>query len=224
MRDPSADPWVGLVTQLRRGGADDLCRELRTAPAQHDVGDWEDPDDWFDAPEEIPVGTGSWQVHPTPGHTRGHVVFVDPARDVMFAGDHVLPRITPSIGFEQQTAELPLRDYLDSLSLVRRLPDRRLLPAHGPVAPSVHARVDELIEHHGTRLRQIDETIDAGAHTASEAARRMLWTRRGHAFAELDLLGRCLAVTETMAHLDVLVHTGRLSRTEADGVAYYTRG
>ena len=117
-----------------------------------------------------------------------------------------------------------VRDYLDSLKLVRGLPDRRLLPAHGPVAPSVHARVDELVEHHDTRLRLIDETIGAGAHTASEAARRMLWTRRGRAFTELDLLGRCLAVTETMAHLDVLVHAGRLSRTEVDGIASYTRG
>jgi len=222
-RDPSEDPWVGMLTQLRRAGADDLCRELMAAPSQHDATDWEDPDDWLDAPEEIPVAAGSWQVHPTPGHTRGHVVFVDPARDVMFAGDHVLPRITPSIGFEQQTAELPLRDYLDSLKLVRKLPDRRLLPAHGPVAPSVHARVDELIEHHGTRLRHIEETIDAGAHTASEAARRMLWTRRDRAFTELDLLSRCLAVTETMAHLDVLVQAGRLSRSGADGVRYYRR-
>jgi glyoxylase-like metal-dependent hydrolase (beta-lactamase superfamily II) len=49
----------------------------------------------------------------------------------MFAGDHVLPRITPSIGFEQNAAGLPLRDYLDSLKLVRDLPDRRLLPAQG---------------------------------------------------------------------------------------------
>ena len=73
-------------------------------------------------------------------------------------------------------------------------------------------------------LHQIDETIDAGAHTAAEAARRLLWTRRGNLFTELDLLGRCLAVTETMAHLDVLVHAGRLSRTEVDGIAYYTRG
>ena len=191
---------------------------------QHDVSDWADPDEWLDAPEDVELETGRWQVHPTPGHTRGHVVFVDAGRDVMFAGDDVLPRITPSIGFELDPAELPLHDYLGSLKLVRGLPDRRLLPGDGPVAPSVHTRVDELIDHHDTRLHQIDETIDAGAHTAAAAARRLLWTRRGNLFTELDLLGRCLAVTETMAHLDVLVHAGRLSRTEVDGIAYYTRG
>ena len=222
-QNPDADQWAPMLARLHRGGADDLGRELRKAPAKHDVADWADPDDWLEAPQEIAFEAGTWQVHPTPGHTRGHVVFVDAARDVMFAGDHVLPRITPSIGFEQQVAELPLHDYLDSLKLVRGLPDRRLLPAHGPVAPSVHARVDELIEHHHTRLAQIDETVDAGAATAEESARRLLWTRRGRTFGELDLLSRCLAVTETMAHLDVLVLTGRLSRSEVDGVAHYTR-
>jgi len=34
---------------------------------------------------------------------------------------------------------------------------------------------------------------------------------------------RCLAVTETMAHLDVMLLTGRLSRSGVDGVAHYTR-
>jgi glyoxylase-like metal-dependent hydrolase (beta-lactamase superfamily II) len=139
----------------------------------------------------------------------------------MFAGDHVLPRITPSIGFEQAPDTLPLGAYLDSLRLVRALPDRLLLPAHGPVSPSVHARVDELVDHHDVRLRQMHELVDQGASTADETARRMLWTRRGRRFDELDLLSRCLAVTETLAHLDVLAATGRLQRTAVDGVSHY---
>ena len=36
----------------------------------------------------------------TPGHTTGHVVFHDEAAALLFAGDHVLPHITPSIGFQ----------------------------------------------------------------------------------------------------------------------------
>jgi glyoxylase-like metal-dependent hydrolase (beta-lactamase superfamily II) len=223
IRDPGIKPWGALQAQLQLGGALDLVRILSQAQGANDPAEWEDPDEWIEAPQEIPVGDGSWQVHATPGHTRGHVVFVDAARDVMFAGDHVLPRITPSIGFEQNHAEYPLRDYLDSLKLVRGLPDRRLLPAHGPVAPSVHHRVDELIEHHDTRLTQIDETVDRGASTASESAHLMLWTRRGRQFGELDVLSQCLAVTETMAHLDVLMLAGRLRRSEVDGVRHYRR-
>jgi glyoxylase-like metal-dependent hydrolase (beta-lactamase superfamily II) len=231
VRDQSVKPWGAMLAQLQLGGAFDLVRTLNQAEGANDPAEWEDPDEWLHPPQEIAfepgpgagAGQPAWQVHATPGHTRGHVVFVDPARDVMFAGDHVLPRITPSIGFEQNHAEYPLRDYLDSLRLVRGLPDRRLLPAHGPVAPSVHHRVDELIEHHDTRLTQIDETIDRGADTAAESAHLMLWTRRGRQFGELDLLSQCLAVTETMAHLDVLTLSGRLRRTEVDGTWHYTR-
>ncbi|HEY1914081.1 MAG TPA: MBL fold metallo-hydrolase [Streptosporangiaceae bacterium] len=221
--DPDAEPFAGLLAQLRRGGAFDLMRAIEAAPSRRDVSVWAAPDEWIDAPTAIEFTDATWQVHPTPGHTRGHVVFVDAARDVMFAGDHVLPRITPSIGFEQSPAELPLGDYLDSLKLVRGLPDRRLLPAHGPIAPSVHARVDELIDHHDTRLGQCQEAVEAGAGTASEAARRLLWTRRGRRFGDLDLMSRCLAVTETMAHLDVLAVAGRLTRTGADGTSCYSQ-
>jgi glyoxylase-like metal-dependent hydrolase (beta-lactamase superfamily II) len=217
-----AEPYAGLLDQLRRGGAPELGRELAAAPMLHDRAEWADPDDWLDAPEDIELETVTWQAYPTPGHTRGHVVFVDAGRDVMFAGDHVLPRITPSIGFEQNTAELPLRDYLDSLQLVRGLPDRRLLPAHGPVSPSVHARVDALIDHHATRLTRIEEAVEASAGTAADTARRLRWTRRERRFDELDLFNRCLAVAETLAHLDVLVVAGRLRRTDNDGTFYYT--
>jgi glyoxylase-like metal-dependent hydrolase (beta-lactamase superfamily II) len=220
--DLDAEPWAGLLSQLRRGGALDLAREIAATPSQRDVSDWAAPDDWIDAPGDIELENATWQVYPTPGHTRGHVVFVDAARDLMFAGDHVLPRITPSIGFEQSPAELPLGAYLDSLKLVRGLPDRRLLPAHGPVAPSVHARVDELADHHDTRLRHSEQAVQAGASTAAAAAQRLLWTRRGRQFSELDLMSRCLAVTETMAHLDVLAVTGRLHRTVIDGTSHYT--
>jgi glyoxylase-like metal-dependent hydrolase (beta-lactamase superfamily II) len=218
-REPGSS--VSLVGQLLLGGATPLAKELSEVAVRPDPGEWEDPDDWLEAPAAVELATATWQAHPTPGHTRGHLVFVDDARDVMFCGDHVLPRITPSIGFEPAPAVSPLADYLDSLRLVRALPDRRLLPAHGHPGPSVHARVDELIEHHDVRLRDTADAVEAGGTTAFEVAQRLRWTRRGRAFDELDLLSRCLAVTETAAHLDVLAGTGRLARTEHDGVRYY---
>jgi glyoxylase-like metal-dependent hydrolase (beta-lactamase superfamily II) len=219
-----AVPYSGLATQLRRGGAAELAATLQAERrASADAANWADPDDWLDAPDDIELETATWQAYPTPGHTRGHVVFVDGGRNVMFAGDHVLPRITPSIGVERNSAELPLRDYLDSLALVRGLPDRRLLPAHGPVGPSVHARVDELIDHHNTRLARIQETVEAHPGTAAEMARRIRWTRRERWFDELDLFSKCLAVSETLAHLDVLAAAGRLRWTDSDEGAYYSK-
>ncbi len=157
----------------------------------------------------------------TPGHTRGHLVFIDDASELMFAGDHVLPHITPSIGFEQSPSEVPLRDYLASLRLVRTLPDMRLLPAHGPVTDSVHQRVDELLDHHDTRLDATAAVVAKGASTAYEVARALTWTRRERTLDELDPFNQMMAVLETAAHLDVLGLQGKLSRDKIEGVVHY---
>jgi hypothetical protein len=101
------------------------------------------------------------------------------------------------------------------------MPDRQLLPAHGPVSPSVHHRVDELLEHHAERLDAIAATVEAGASTAYESAARLTWTRRGRRHDELDRFNQCIAVVETSAHLDLLSEQGRLHRTEVDGVRHY---
>ena len=99
---------------------------------------------------------------PHPGHTTGHVVFHDEAAALLFAGDHVLPHITPSIGFQPAITRQALSQYLGSLRLMLTLPDTRLLPAHGPVQASTHARVHQLLEHHETRLAQTLEAAVAG--------------------------------------------------------------
>ena len=149
------------------------------------------------------------------------LVYVDDAAGLMFAGDHVLPHITPSIGLEAARTDLPLGDFLDSLQRVRELPDMRLLPAHGPVTGSVHQRVDELLDHHDRRLADTAKVVERGACTAYEAARALTWTRRERAFADLDPFNQMMAVLETAAHLDVLALRGRLRREDVDGVVHY---
>jgi glyoxylase-like metal-dependent hydrolase (beta-lactamase superfamily II) len=98
---------------------------------------------------------------------------VDDRARVLFAGDHVLPHITPSIGLEPTLNPLPLGDYLESLALIRARPDAMLLPAHGPVADSVHRRVDEMLDHHERRLTHCAEAVAAGADTAAERRPRV---------------------------------------------------
>ena len=217
-----AQPGWGYGPLLLRSGAAPLVERLRHLVPDRDAGgEWEKPDEWLADAEQIVVGDRTLRVVATPGHTRGHVVFADLDNGLLFAGDHVLPHITPSIGFEAARPPLPLGDYLGSLRLVRSMPDLRLLPAHGPVAASAHARVDELILHHDQRLDACAEVIRRGAVTAYEAARALTWTRRERHFDELDLFNQMLAVMETAAHLDVLVEQGRLSVQVADGVARY---
>lgn len=208
---------------LRRAGAAELVPELTAAGwgGAVDPSVWEPPTDWIADGQELPVGARSLRALHTPGHTRGHLVFADLAHGLLFAGDHVLPHITPSIGFEAALADSPLADYLRSLAAVRAMPDLRLLPAHGPVTESVHARVDELLAHHDDRLAASQAAVEAGAVTPYEVAKALGWTRRNRSFADLDAGNRMLAVAETAAHLLVLAAQGRLRRSTVDGVEHF---
>ena len=214
---------LAQVAQLRRYGAAGLLDELAASGWSEpiDPAQWEFPTDWLTDGQTLGLGERSLRAVHTPGHTRGHMVFADLADGLLFAGDHVLPHITPSIGFEASVTESPLADYLRSLAAVRAMPDLRLLPAHGPVTDSVHARVDELVAHHEDRLAASEAAVRAGAATPYEVARALGWTRRNRAFADLDAWNRMLAVCETAAHLLVLAAQRRLRHTTVDGVDHF---
>ncbi|MFF7349834.1 MBL fold metallo-hydrolase [Streptomyces antimycoticus] len=219
-----SDQPVGSLRTLRAAGAGDLADRIEAMDhGGYDPSVWEAPDRWLGA-ETLRFGERGLRVVPTPGHTKGHVVFLDEERGLVFSGDHVLPHITPSIGFElAEPGGRPLADYLDSLRLMTRYADARLLPAHGPVADSTHTRVDELLTHHDERLARSLAALGENTLDAHAVARRLVWTRRAVPFAELSAFNQMLAINETAAHLDVLVLRGRATVAFADGVHRYTR-
>ncbi len=118
------------------GRAADRCSAPSTSTCAAEGIGYGEPTEWITAGHVFDLGDRQLEAIATPGHTRGHLVFADRAAGLLFAGDHVLPQITPSIAFEEAPPELPLRDYLESLNVVRRMPDMMLLPAHGPVTSS----------------------------------------------------------------------------------------
>lgn len=213
------------LAQLRKAGAAAIAEESeREALAEPwDAADWESPDVW--TPDgAVTIAGRPMQAVLTAGHTKGHLVFDAPDLGVTFTGDHVLPRISPSIGFELGGWDNPLGDYLDSLEAMLARPDAEMLPAHGAVGGGVHGRVRELLSHHESRL---DATLGrvrarAGA-TGLDVAEGLPWTRRERVFSELDLFNRMIATCETMAHLDVLEARGavRVEEISGDGVARY---
>jgi glyoxylase-like metal-dependent hydrolase (beta-lactamase superfamily II) len=200
------------LDELRRNGAGDIVDAVRKLFFAQAPAVWEAPDEWL-LPGRIELAGRTLDAIATPGHTIGHLVFHDAPREQLFAGDHVLPTITPSIGFEAVAMTNPLREFMNSLATMRELPDARLLPAHGPVTDSVHARVDELVDHHGARLDATEAAVHAGATTAYEVAGVLPWTRRLRSFAELDPFNQMLAVNEAAAHLFLLVSQQRCSVT-----------
>jgi glyoxylase-like metal-dependent hydrolase (beta-lactamase superfamily II) len=218
----SSDGKFGYFDYLKSLGADQVVNDLEAAgyePVGFAGANWEYPDNWLADSATVSLGDRELAVVATPGHTRGHVVFVDHANSLLFAGDHVLPHITPSIGLQPANTSLPLGDYLNSLDLMLQLPDMSLLPAHGMPTSSVHLRVRELLEHHLLRLDASAEIVvgRATSVTADEVARELPWTSRLRPFADLATTHQMLAVAETAAHLDVLVTRATLTKSKSGG-------
>ena len=183
---------------LHQLGADELAAEIAAAGrderARHpSFPEWDEPDRWLVDGTDLDLRSRTLRAVHTPGHTVGHTVFHDAAAKIMFAGDHILPHITPSIGFEPARDRLALGNYLASLHRMLALPDAVLLPAHGPVTGSTHDRVNELLAHHDLRLAETRQAVQAGHATAYEVAQAIRWTRRQQPFSELDPMNKFLA-------------------------------
>ena len=98
----------------------------------------------LDGAETLVMGRTSLHVEWTPGHSPGHICLFGATDGLLFAGDHVLPDLSPNIGLHPQSTPDPLHEYLDGLRRVAALKPRRVMPAHGRPFTDVSARVATL--------------------------------------------------------------------------------
>lgn len=222
---PGAYFYPEQVERLRQAGDSELAEiMLGWEPAPYEAeAPFGSPSGWLVDEQLIPLGRRGLVAYATPGHTRGHTVFVDPTRSLIVTGDHVLPRITPSVGLEYRPEQFPLRSFLSSLARVRQLPDGAMLPAHGNTGVSVHERIDELLAHHEERFQAVLARLDRGAVTAAEVAAGLTWTSRERPLHTLTPMHRMTAVLEAAAHLHVLAQRGVVIGSVEDGVEGFAR-
>ena len=112
-----------------------------------------------------PVGNRSCRVVWTPGHSDHHYVLVDDSAEMIFAGDHLLPSISPNIGLYPECRPDPLGDYLWSLGRFTRESAYTVLPAHGEIYADLPTRIGELRTHHDERLAGVRAcAVEIAAH------------------------------------------------------------
>ena len=146
----------------------------------------------------------------TPGHSPGHVCFHERTHRLLISGDHVLPRISPSITVHAQQMGNPLAEFLDALLRTRALQVDEVMPAHEWRFRGLDARVDDLLAHHERRAGETEAVVRGAPEvTCWDVTRQLTWSR------DWDGIGgfmRRAAVGETLAHLVLLESRGRVRR------------
>lgn len=146
----------------------------------------------------------------TPGHTPGHMCFIDGSRKVMFTGDHVLPRITPNISVHSNNPPDSLAKYLDSLTKVAKVADAITdlegLPGHEYRYAGIRDRAEELIGHHEERLAELVDLLrDQPGLSAWEISKNLSWSRDWSTFRFPE---RRAALGEAVSHVELLQQRG----------------
>ena len=156
----------------------------------------------------IRIGEHDWRCLVGHGHAPEHISLFSETLGVMISGDMVLPRISTNVSVVDAEPEAdPLQLYLDSLARLTPLPaDTLVLPAHGKPFRGLHARIDQLQQHHQERLAEVLEACTAKPCHAAELLPMMF--RR-----PLDLHQTTFAMGEAVAHLNRLWHGGQLRRS-----------
>jgi glyoxylase-like metal-dependent hydrolase (beta-lactamase superfamily II) len=159
----------------------------------------------LDGAETLDLGRRRLRVEWTPGHSPGHICLYEQDEKLLFAGDHLLPELSPNIGLHPQSTSDPLHEYLDGLWRLAGYEPRLILPAHGRPFTDASSRVTALVAHHKKRLDQIAAIVTRGERSAWAVALE-LWGPRESPWEKRA------ALQEGLAHLQALAVEGRVQK------------
>jgi glyoxylase-like metal-dependent hydrolase (beta-lactamase superfamily II) len=161
---------------------------------------------------------GVLEAHFMPGHTGGHIVYYDRARRALFAGDQLLPDVSPNPLLEPSLDEpgerrRSLAEYLESLDRMAAMDLDVVYPGHGEPVTEPGLLIRRTIDHHQRRKQTVASRLGDEPRTPYEIAMALYPKVSGY-----DVF---LAVSETLAHLDLVVDDGGAVTSRRDGVTYY---
>jgi glyoxylase-like metal-dependent hydrolase (beta-lactamase superfamily II) len=156
----------------------------------------------------------------TPGHTPGHLAFAEEDAGWLMSGDTLLPRISPHISADPTGDRNTLKEFLSTVDRLGTVTADEVLPAHEYRFRGLATRTVQLLAHHETRLAELVANVAEDGSTAWELATKNTWARP---WSDMPPMLRRLAVSETLAHLDLLADRCVLNRIAFDDVELWSR-
>jgi glyoxylase-like metal-dependent hydrolase (beta-lactamase superfamily II) len=156
-----------------------------------------------------------------PGHTGGHMVFIEPESKTLFAGDQLLPDVSPNPLIEPSLdspgeRRRSLKEYLHSLERMGEMDLALAYPGHGAPIADPPALITSTMEHHLKRKVEVAGCLGDKGRTPYDLSRELYPHVTGY-----DIF---LAVSEVVAHLDLVAEDGDAHIEERDGVTFYLAG
>ncbi len=171
--------------------------------------------------EELEFEKGALRVVHTPGHTPGSCSFLREADRTLIAGDCVLKRITPNPVLSPDPVDptrrfRSLAEYLVSLARLRSLAPTLVYGGHGEAVDDYEELFNRYLRAISERQSEVVRLIPKAGATAWDVALELV--------PGADDIHRFLAVSETVAHLDLAHSENKLAlELSGDGREVYRR-
>jgi glyoxylase-like metal-dependent hydrolase (beta-lactamase superfamily II) len=169
---------------------------------------------------EIEFASGALRVVHTPGHTPGSCSFLREADRTIIAGDCVLKRITPNPILSPDPVDPSRRfhslaEYLVSLARLRSFSPTLVYGGHGDSVTDYEELFNRYLRAISERQMEVIRLVPKSGATAWDIAREL--------FPGTDDVHRFLAVSESVAHLDLAHSEGKLAVEIGDGREVYRK-
>ncbi len=168
--------------------------------------------------DTLRIGARDFQLITGGGHALEQAMLLRQQEGLFFAADQVIARISPNVSVHAMEPDLDaLGIYLRSLrSLRETVPeDLLVLPGHGLPFFGLHARLDELIEHHAQRCGLIADACRDRPLSVAEIVPYVF-------HRALDEHQTGFAFGEVLAHVNHMLGLGSLVlQTDTEGIDRY---
>jgi glyoxylase-like metal-dependent hydrolase (beta-lactamase superfamily II) len=207
---------------LRRAGVP--AEEMETMAGRHELihrfaDACEDVEAYRDE-QEFVFATGALRVVHTPGHTPGSSCLLRESNRLLLAGDTILKTITPNPVLNADPIDPARRfpslgEYLVSLARIRSIAPTLIKTSHGGDVTDYDEHFHRLVRHIHDRLAKVIRLVPNEGITAWEMSKLL--------FPRVEKINRFLAVSESVANLDLAAAEGRLRMKENEESDVYTR-
>jgi len=219
------------ISEHRRTRADrDLLRRTGVSAEELDTmaGRYELIHRFADAVEDVEAfrdehefvfAGGALRVVHTPGHTPGSCCLLRESNRLLLAGDTILKTITPNPVLNADpiapARRFPsLGEYLVSLARIRGLAPTLIKTSHGDDVTDYEEHFHRLVKHIQERLAKVIRLVPKEGITAWEMSKLL--------FPHVENINRFLAVSESVANLDLAVAEGKLTPEKHGEADIYT--